>query len=530
MKLPNMKYTSKLVKSNQIKFGGLAHYAGAKDGELWDMRNLTSAYYPLLASRRKRALYRTLAQPGGLFCREKLCWVDGTGFYYDGTRRGTVLSGQKFFASLGAYIVIMPDKCWYNVDDGSFGSIESTWTGQKLTFIKGADGAGSVLKSDGVVWADYFRVGDTVSVQGCSGVPDNNRSATIRGINGSEMTFGADTFAMLNTSANSYVESGDMRIARRMPQLERMLEHENRLWGYVGDTIYACKQGDIFNWYAYDLLADDAWSVDTGSPGGFTGCVDYAGYPVFFKEDRIFKVYGSMPSDFEVLGSSTLGLMEGSAGSLAVAGETLIYLNRSGIMAYTGGVPQPIGDAFGVERFHDAAAGSDGLKYYVSMRGTDGWGLYVYDTQKGLWHREDDLRVTHFARCEGGLYMLDEAGRIWIADCAELPQGASWEETVQWQAEFADFTEEEPNHKGFSKLQLRLELDEGASCQVWIQFDSDGLWRKVRQALGEGAKRSYVLPVVPRRADHYRLRITGTGDCRIYSLTREYYVGSEVKG
>ncbi|MFR5421452.1 MAG: hypothetical protein ACLTG4_05485 [Oscillospiraceae bacterium] len=35
-----------------------------------------------------------------------------------------------------------------------------------------------------------------------------------------------------------------------------------------------------------------------------------------------------------------------------------------------------------------------------------------------------------------------------------------------------------------------------------------------------GAKRSFTLPVLPRRCDHFRLRLTGTGAWRLLSLTR----------
>ena len=42
-------------------------------------------------------------------------------------------------------------------------------------------------------------------------------------------------------------------------------------------------------------------------------------------------------------------------------------------------------------------------------------------------------------------------------------------------------------------------------------------------------KRSYTLAVVPRRSDHYRIKITGLGGWRIYSLTREEYIGSGLK-
>ena len=65
--------------------------------------------------------------------------------------------------------------------------------------------------------------------------------------------------------------------------------------------------------------------------------------------------------------------------------------------------------------------------------------------------------------------------------------------------------------------------------QVYIQFDATGEWIKVNGALGEGAKRSYYLPIIPRRADHYRLRLDGTGGCRVYSMVREYYDGSALK-
>ena len=124
MKLPSVLYADGIKKGQQVKFGGLNHNLGADDGELWDMRNLTSDYFPLLATRAPRRLYRTLESAGGLYCWEKLCWVDGTGFYYDGERKGAVTAGQKTFAALGAYIVIFPDKAWYNTLTGEFGSLE----------------------------------------------------------------------------------------------------------------------------------------------------------------------------------------------------------------------------------------------------------------------------------------------------------------------------------------------------------------------------------------------------------------------
>lgn len=532
MKLPSMKFADGISKSKQVKFGGLNHTAGAGDGELWDMKNMTSDHHPVLASRSKRYRYRKLNAPGGIFSWEGLCWVDGEAFYFAGEKKGTVSAGKKEFTSIGATILIFPDKCYYNTETGVFGSMEARWSGNSLTFgngqLYGETAEANCISCQGVKWENYFRSGDAVTISGCTAKPGNNLSLIIRSIDGDKMYFYENSFT-IGENGEAYTEQGNLSIARTVPDLDFLCEHENRVWGCKGNTIYASKLGDFFNWNVYDGLDTDAWAVDTGSAGDFTGCISYRGYATFFKEDNIYKVYGTFPSNFQVMGSATIGLAAGSEGSLAVAGETLFYLSRNGITAYTGGIPQPVAQAFGKLRFQNAVAGSDGLKYYVSMQELGGnWGLYVFDTQQGLWHKEDEIQAVGFAYWDGNLYLMEQSGDVHIIGTAKkLPNGVTEEENVEWMAEFADFTEKDSNRKGVGKIQIRLELDPGASMQVWIQFDTDGNWQKVGSAIGEGVKRSYYLPIIPRRGDHYRLKLTGVGGCRVHSLVREYYSGSE---
>lgn len=534
--LPDMVYKSRITKSNQVKFGGLNHSYAAKDGDLWDMKNLSSDHSPVLGTRPKRYLVRKLEQPGGLYNWEKLCWVDGNRFFYDEKDCGEVAIGQKHFATLGSKIVIFPDKCYYDVDLQEFGKMESTWKGQELTFenglYHGESAEANTIRADGVDWSQYFRVGDGVTISGCEAHPGNNKTDIIRDIDGDKLYFYENAFTLdgdLGTDA--YSETGTLSICRSVPDMDYLWENENRLWGCKGDYVYSCKLGDIFNWNNMDDLADASWSVDTGSPGDFTGCIAFRGYITMFKEGNIYKIYGTLPSNFQLLSSSSMGVAKGSGRSLAVAGETLFYLSRNGIVAYSGGVPQAVGDAFGTERFQNAVAGSDGLKYYVSMQGEDGkYRLYVYDTQRYRWHIEDESHITHFANQDGILYMLNEQGEIWTSGHVQTPPaGASPETKVPFEVEFADFTDDDPNKKGISKLQLRIELEDGASAQVWIQFDSDGQWHKFGDEMYEDVKRSFYLPIIPRRCDHYRIKITGEGDCRIYSMVRESYSGSELR-
>ena len=535
MRLPNMKYLDGISKSTQVKFGGLNHSNGAGDGELWDMMNLTGDHFPLLATRAKRQIYRRMEKPAGIFSWEGLCWVDGTDFYYQGERKMEVSEGEKVFASIGAYIVIFPDKRYYNVDTGEHGSLEAIWEGHKFDIGSGIRNgltykASCISAPAGVDFEAMFHAGDAVTIEGCTRAPGNNKTIVVREVNGPQLLFDEEAFSIPD-GAERYTESGALCIKRTVPDLKYICENENRLWGCTGTHIFASKQGDPFNWNNREMQESDGYEVDTGSAGSFTGCVSYQGYPTFFKEDHIYKVYGALPSEFQVMDSTVPGVAKGSHRSLAVVNSILFYLSRSGVMAYTGGIPQPMGSAFGLQRFQNGVAGSDGLKYYISMQDGKGtWGLYVYDTQTGLWFKEDDSQAAGFAQHNGNLYMQTAAGDLLITgNVQQPPEGTEDETAVEWFAEFADITEKDPNKKGVSKMQLRLELEEDATVQAWMMFDSDGKWMPVGNAIGEGKKRSYYLPIVPRRADHYRLKLTGTGGCRIYSLTLESYSGSELK-
>ena len=521
--LPSMVYGGGIRTSTQMQFLGYDHNLSAQDGALWDMKNLTSDLYPLLSPRKPRYQARKLSRPNGLYAKDGLYWVDGTGFYADGARRGTVTDGRKQFAGIGAYIILLPDKAYYNRLTKEFGSLEAKWSGtadlQDGTYA-GEEAKGNTIYAAGANWAGRFREGDAVTISGAK-TESNNKTIIIREIEGDYLRFYENSFTP---------ESGQaLTVSRDMPDLDFFCENENRLWGCKGDTVYASKLGDPFNWNVFDGLSTDSYAVDVGSAGDFTACCSYLGYPVMFKEEHIYKVYGDKPSNYQVMGSASLGVEQGSHGSLAIAGETLYYLSRIGVVAYTGGIPQSVSDAFGTVRYRNAVGGSDGVKYYISMEDMEGnFHLFAYDTRYRLWHKEDAMEAVGFG-WNTELYALDAAGPLWLnGNARTVPDGATPEAAVESMAEFADFVEGSPNKKGTGKLQMRVELDAGATLKVEMQFDSDGIWREVDQ-LSATEKRSFILPIIPRRCDHYQLRLTGSGSWRVYSLSRNHYAGSDLK-
>lgn len=566
MKLPAMVYSDGIRKHKQVKFGGLNHARGAEDGELYDMRNLCSDDYPVLSVRPKRHLIGKVEKPNGLFYWKGLMWVDGTDVYFDGKMVGQVADSKKTFGAIGPYIVILPDKVCYHVETKKLEQMGAYWENPaKYSYyvritdaragwkddqayvnrelcnalnVRGIpDMENSDAENNAPDFSKIFRVGDCVRVTSASGsvtaiIRDFYRQVEYAGYkndNGEYAYFGSSQIIFDEGTLRELSDNGLVTVEREVPDLKYLCEDGNRLWGCTGDTIHASKLGDPFNWNVFDLLETDSWALTPASSGEFTGCINYQGYPTFFKEDRLYKVYGALPSAFSVVDSPCLGVAAGCSDTLALAWGSLFYLGTNGPMIYTGSLPRPVGQELGNTRFIGGSAGSDGLKYYASLVDpAGGCKLYVYDVQRGLWHIEDELDAVHLCRVEGDLYCMDANGCIWILGAAKaVPEDAAEEEAVNWVAEFSDFTHDDPNHKGVSKLQLRLGLEEGSCMTVKIQFDSDGVWRTVRTLTGDGSKRSFYLPIVPRRCDHYRLRLEGTGRASVYSLVRESYSGSE---
>lgn len=322
--LPSIRYGSGIGKYGDVKWGGYMHTAPAGDGDIYDMQNMSSDRFPLLTPRKKRYQIATLTKPNGMYCHDGIYYVDGTSFYADGVVKATVTDTQKTFTSLGDQVIILPDKIAYNVKTGAVKSIDSA-AENISAMIQDGTYAGEEAEANtiyaNVTWSDYFATGDAVEISGAEIHPENNRSLIVREIDGNYLRFYENSFT-IDEGGDSEV----LTLRRTMPDIEFICENSNRLWGCKGDTIYASKLGDPFNWNVFDGLTTDSYAVEVGSAGDFTGCYSYLGYPCFFKEESIYKVYGDRPSNYQVMGSASLGTEKGSGKSFGIAGETLFTL------------------------------------------------------------------------------------------------------------------------------------------------------------------------------------------------------------
>jgi urease beta subunit len=271
-------------------------------------------------------------------------------------------------------------------------------------------------------------------------------------------------------------------------------------------------------------LATDSYAVSCGTDGQFTGAVTHLGYPLFFKENCIHKVYGDYPSNFRMQNTTCRGVQAGSHRSLAIVNETLFYKAGSAVCAYDGSLPVEMSAALGDIRYEDATAGGHGNKYYINMKDPEGqYHLFVYDTAKRMWHREDDIRLDCLCSFQGELYAIDHKSR----DIITLLGSGAKEEPVKWMVETGMIGMNQPDMKYISRLLMRMSLDMGSRVEVSIQYDSVGDWEQVCR-MSVTSLRSFAIPVRLRRCDHFRIRIEGQGQGRIFSITKTIEQGSDV--
>lgn len=580
LKLPYPRYSGGHSKLTQIKFGGYDHTVSCSEGGIYDMGNLTADNYPVLSARKKRLL---LSKKGGVSFGHLA--YDGI-FIEARSEKGisnpilevTMMNGEvkpnneefdfllfgrgkRYFAFHGDYIIVMPDKRYLSIKELLNENVVQLHNMEKYICVKNitiCDGTygGMPAKANTIILGEKtndnygfgvnfganakFRVGDAVRISGCETIPGNNKTAIIREIDGKKLIFLENTFT-IPEGQTEYTESGigesrvvtgEMTEAKGptvvcgVPDMDYICVQDNRLWGCKGDTIYASRLGDPLNFYNYEGTGG-AWSLDVMSEGDFTGCTSYLGYVIFFKEDAIHKIYGDRPSNFGLSTSAAIGVKNGSGGSIAQAGQVLFYHSRAGIMAYSGGVPQNISDAFGTQSFKEAVGGSDGVKYYVSMKdvSTDKTSLFVYDTRSNLWTREDGLDAASIV-FDNRLYIATKDRALYALSEPLAEESDKYEADFDFFAEFGDFYNSSPNKKAPLRITARIELDEGATVKFLIKYDSEGDYKLLKEINAVG-KRSYNIPMRLRRCDHYRLKIEGVGGFKLYSLAREGYTGSE---
>ena len=155
--------------------------------------------------------------------------------------------------------------------------------------------------------------------------------------------------------------------------------------------------------------------------------------------------------------------------------------------------------------------------------GSGEYHLFVFDVTKGLWHKEDNTRIDVFCSCRNELYYI-EHGKSGIRTM--FGSGTKDKGKIRWMAETGTISVDNPDMKYISNLNVRMSLDLGATVSFFIQYDSMGEWHHVCTHTSTSL-RSFSMPITPHRCDHFRMRMEGVGDAKIFSITKTIEQGSD---
>lgn len=597
MQLPSMTEFGTSQDVSDV-FAGYNHNMKIGDGEFYDMQNLTSEYYPILSPRCRRGTYATPSNPQGLIAKDGLCYVDGSKFVINNETIDMGLSTDasdcpKTLVSMGAYVVILPDRKYINTANlTDYGNIDAettvaagTATSFELCKIDGTAydiPAGNISASepespnDRDYWIDtssvphtlkqyskvnamwvsipttYIKIQSTdlgkafsqydgITISGLKGATlsdydsgDTFEDSDISDIDGNFVIWekGDNYIVIIGKLDHARKISNSITVSRKMPKMDFVIESQNRLWGCrygesengdVVNEIYCSKLGDFKNWNCFMGLSTDSYRASCGTDGQWTGAVTYLGYPTFFKENCLHKVYGNYPANYQIQDTACRGVQKGSEKSLAMVNEVLYYKSRLGVCAYDGSLPAEISAPLGNIQYSNAIACAHGNKYYISMMDANNvYSLFVYDAANRMWFKEDSSKADAFCSCRSELYYIAD-GKIKTIGGS----GAQDAAPVEWMAETGIIGTYLTNKKYISKMTVRMSLDTGSKADFYIQYDSMGQWEHV-SAMSASSLRSFNVPIRPKRCDHFRLRIVGRGDAKIYSIAKTIEQGSDM--
>ena len=654
--MPTYPTIQETARSQQVTdtFGGYNHNLKIPEGEFYEMENLCGDDYPLLATRKQRNTLQVSAEnlQAMVSKGDELYYIAGydpttkTCGFYAGDEKVMDLAyagGLKRFVSMGAYLLIWPDKVWYNTSDGTHGNMEKmfsaaagTYLDHNLTSSSGPDGQevydiyvlwyirpcsrdGKIVYTTGanygekrvvvvdgieyhylnfvkpkepkngdayidretrtpyiyndiskdwsaqdvpVMWLECKGIGSAFAPGDCirvSGIDPGTYSGLNVGDNPSdgvyrEVLVTGENYIVLDAYAPAEAHGimndtppaeGYVKAAMDIPDMDYVIEAQNRLWGCKYGTvngklvneIYASALGRFDVWRKYAGVSTDSYAASIGSDGRWTGAVNYQGYPLFFKEDRMHKVYVSASGAHRIQEYTMRGVQPGGAKSLAVVNGVLFYKARDCVCAYDGsGAPTDVSEKLNLNSLSRpgsttsiAAAYRDKYYLYLQMNTPPGSRLLVLDTRRGAWYRENLPigSIIDFTEFMGSL--LCAAGGIEeIAHDNQVSELIGTEEgNVAWSCETGLIGYSTVEQKYVSRFNIRMSLARDAYMDVLVQYDSDGVWHNQGRIQGVGT-RTFMLPVRPRRCDHFRIRLEGSGDVRIYSFAKIFEAGSDV--
>lgn len=318
-----------------------------------------------------------------------------------------------------------------------------------------------------------------------------------------------------------------------------------------------CYSSVIGKPYDFTTLEDGEASADwieVVSAGQFTGIAAFGGNVYYFKENCVHKLYGSSPSDWQLVMLPINGVEDGADKSVAVENDICIYKSTDGFYLFDGTTSYKISGNLGKNAiFPNETEDGSGIteysacifkgKYYcgVSDRVLDKYTLYTYDISTGMWCAEEFMSGGGFVdlmRTNRDVYGVKAieivnsvvnyyaTGLYSLASGNEF-SGQAYATAFDWSVESGDMTLGYANNKYISKIQIRAE---GSGKKVHAKIIADRNEEKTAEYdFYPTTLDSFSYSPKPIRCDNFRILLSGTGQAKIYGITLTVSEGSEIR-
>ncbi len=335
-----------------------------------------------------------------------------------------------------------------------------------------------------------------------------------------------------------------------------LLPYNNRMFACnaKGDCTYSSVIGRLYDFTTLEDGEASADWIEVNSNGVFTAITAFGGNVYYFKENCVHKLYGSSPSDWQLVMLPINGVEDGAHGSLAVENDICIYKSTDGFYYFDGSSSVKISDNLGTH-FTQRTVDGENIrpkdakyhaviykgKYYclVNDNSIGATSLYTYDIQNGIWCCEENLEklprgietITDLVKTSKDIYALipnyygdyhaDYKDIRFIPLCGGdefYKDGYTYESIFDWCVISGRLTLSTPNIKEINKIQIRAEGSEWTSVKATLIADENE--NEIASFEFKPRKlNTFQFPLKPLRCDNVKLKLEGQGFCIIHSIT-----------
>ena len=267
--------------------------------------------------------------------------------------------------------------------------------------------------------------------------------------------------------------------------IERYAE---RIWGGAinddPDMLVYSAPYDPTDWTAnVEIPEDGAGDVLQPSWDGdsFTALRAFGSQLIAFKRSRVWRVLGTDPGEYAF--KEQYGGGAPYCGTIAVATERILMLDKQGLVAYDGLAVQPFAQSYakGVFRRMNVASLDQANaclwhgKYYLALplnSATSNNAVLIYDTVEGTWLLREDVAVEAFLPTENDLYFTSAStpGRIWRWQENSWLTGSATTGRAKWVTPWNDLGYRQISKGGF-EVYVLCEVKQSATITVSIQTE-----------------------------------------------------------